>query len=156
MTTDQTMCSDAFDQHGKYFAGITLPIAAVQENQARCRFVGGRIKIDLHSSRSPYGTSRWHLRLARKLAEASLRSAISTALFFYRRIIIIGRVAFGLRKGGPVQSGIERDGTSSHDVIHTKFSCNDISAFLVQAASQYIRAAWPSNRKDQCALYLTQ
>jgi hypothetical protein len=41
------MRSDAFDKHGKYFARIALPVAAMQEDQAGCGLVGGWIEVDL-------------------------------------------------------------------------------------------------------------
>ena len=52
------MGCDAFDQHGKHFARIALPVTAMQEHQAGGCLVIGRIEIDLRS----FAVAIWHIQ----------------------------------------------------------------------------------------------
>ena len=77
------MRGDAFDQHGEYFARIALPVAAMQENQAGCRLVVGRIEIDLRPFAVAIGNIEKGLAAgAQRFGQPGFVSAISAALFF--------------------------------------------------------------------------
>ena len=146
------MGGDAFDQHGKYFARIALPIAAVQEDQAGCRLVGGRIEIDLR----PFAVAIGYIekgfaagaqRFGQLVSFGDQRRAV-----LYRRIVVIGGVALGLRKRGPVQPGIEEfHPLSPRYQSRTSLLQKPKRLLLFKSLSddrQYIGAAKLRNRKN--------
>ena len=100
------MRRDAFDQHGKYFARIALPVTAVQEHQAGgCHAVGG-IEIDLRPFAVAIGNIKKRVAAGAQLFGSLVSFRDQCCAVPYRRIVVIGGVALRLGKRGPVQSGV--------------------------------------------------
>ena len=102
------MRRDAFDQHGKQFARIALPVTAVQEDQAGRCHVAGRIEIDLR----PFAVAIGYVKKgvaagAQRFGRlVSFRDQCPAVL--YRRIVVVCSVTLGLGKRRPVEPGIEK------------------------------------------------
>jgi hypothetical protein len=96
-------CGDALDQHGKQFARIALPGADVEEDQARCCLVGGRIEVDLVLSRAANP----------ELFGSLVSFGDQCGAVLHGSVVIVCGVAFGLGKRCPSSTGDREAALSS-------------------------------------------
>src|SRR4051812_2754182 len=110
----------------------------MQENQTGCRLVSGWIEIDLRSFAIAIGNIEKRLAAGAQLFGQLVSFGDQRRAVLYRRIVVIGGVALGLRKRSPVQPGIESVILCRRDFSHAHTPAEGQSVYCYSSRSATI------------------